>query len=97
LPSSFACTFLAVVKSAFRTASTRRQSPGSTALYLSIQSAAAAAICGVAEDVPAPLRRTCSGQPYTAHGMFGVYAPSAYCMTLSGPKFPSIVRPGSRA
>src|SRR5678815_1900821 len=81
----------AVVNSALRTASMRRQSRGSSFLYFSNQSATAAATCGVADDVPPPLSRTASVQPYRAHGMFGVYAEMAAFMTLSGPKFPSIV------
>src|SRR5688500_19698346 len=47
---------------ALRTASTRRQSRGSSFLYFSNQSATAAATCGVADDVPSPLRRTLPGQ-----------------------------------
>ena len=53
----------AVPKSACRTISTRRQSRGKTCLYFSNQSAAAAATCGVAADVPSPSSRTASGQP----------------------------------
>src|SRR5690242_6961692 len=88
----------AVVNSALRTASMRRQSRGSSFLYFSNHSATAAAICGVADDVPPPFSRTASVQPYLAHGMFGVYAERAAFMTLSGPKLPSIVlSPGNPA
>src|SRR5690348_6709736 len=45
-------TFAADVNRALRTASTRRQSRGKTALYFSYQSATAAAICGVDAEVP---------------------------------------------
>ena len=62
----------AVPKSACRTISTRRQSRGKTCLYFSNQSAAAAATCGVAADVPSPSNRTASGQPKRAHGTLGV-------------------------
>jgi hypothetical protein len=72
LPKCSRFPFIAVSNSALRTASTRRQVRGSTFLYFSIHSAAAAATCGVAADVPSPLSRTMSSQPKRAHGMLGV-------------------------
>ena len=72
LPKCFSSPFLAVENRALRTASTRRQSRGSSFLYFSIHIAAAAATCGVAAEVPSPFRRTVFGQPNRAQGMFGV-------------------------
>src|SRR5262245_14761693 len=51
-------------------------------LYFCNQSAAAAAICGVAEDVPAPSISTMAPQLISAHDEFGVYAASAESFIL---------------
>ena len=53
--------------------------------------ATAAAICGVAEEVPAPLSRTSWPQPQRAQGILGVNAASAVAIAAGGPQFPCIV------
>ncbi|GAO03552.1 hypothetical protein PSR1_02436 [Anaeromyxobacter sp. PSR-1] len=83
----------ALVKSAWRTASTRRHgsaSAWSAGRCAAIQSAAAAATCGVADDVPAPFMSTTCGAPISAHGMLGVKAASAVAILLGGPQQPCI-------
>ena len=55
---------------------------------------AAAAICGVDADVPAPSMSTIAEQLISAHGAFGVNAAIAVAILLSGPQFPCIVLNG---
>ena len=62
-------------KRALRTASTRIQRSGyffTAARFFCSQQAAAAAICGVAAEVPAPSKSISAGQAYLAHAVLGV-------------------------
>jgi hypothetical protein len=52
--------------------------------------AAAAAICGVADEVPAPCKDTLSVVPNCAHGILGEYAETAVFIKARGPKLPCI-------
>ena len=83
------CAFsFALPNNALRIASTRIHPFGyaSTAARLRCsQSAAAAATCGVAAEVPWPSKSMISLQPHRAHGTFGVGAAMAVFILGSGP------------
>src|SRR5208337_2961119 len=82
-----------VVNRACRTASTFCQPcKPSTVRFFWSHSAAAAAACGVADEVPAPSIVMSSWQPRIDHGVLGVYAAIAVLIFAGGPKQPCILR-----